>query len=108
MRYGSLSVRSSASATSLLTFVDCEIGTARSQPLSNAYPLWSSLIAISFMNEHAGPPVVGGMVLVVKGVALITWQPDGKKGMSIAGGRFFIFLARGFSPALLFRSAVMV
>jgi uncharacterized membrane protein len=45
------------SATSLLTFVGLQkIGTARSQPLRNTYPLWSSLIAISFMHERAGPP----------------------------------------------------
>jgi uncharacterized membrane protein len=65
------------SATSLLTFVGLKkIGTARSQPLRNTYPLWSSLIAISFMHERAGPPVLGGTILVVLGVALITWQQD--------------------------------
>jgi drug/metabolite transporter (DMT)-like permease len=62
-----------------LTFVGLQrIGTARSQPLRNTCPLWSSLIAISFMNEQAGPPVLGGTILVVLGVALITWQPDTK------------------------------
>src|ERR671912_248834 len=59
------------SATSLLTFVGLQkIGTARSQPLRNTYPLWSSLIAISFMHEQAGASVLG--------VALIPWQPDAK------------------------------
>jgi drug/metabolite transporter (DMT)-like permease len=67
------------SATSLLTFVGLQkIGTARSQPLRNTYPLWSSLIAITFMHEQAGAPVLGGTILVVLGVALITWQPDAK------------------------------
>ncbi len=67
------------SATSLLTFVGLQkIGTARRQPLRNTYPLWSSLIAISFMNEQAGPSVLGGTILIVLGVALITWQPDAK------------------------------
>ncbi|HEX7227959.1 MAG TPA: DMT family transporter, partial [Candidatus Binatia bacterium] len=67
------------SATSLLTFVGLQrIGTARSQPLRNTYPLWSSLIAITFMHEQAGPPVLAGTILVVLGVALITWQPDTK------------------------------
>jgi uncharacterized membrane protein len=65
------------SATSLLTFVGLQkIGTARSQPLRNTYPLWSSSIAISLMHEQAGPPVLGGTILVVLGVPLITWQPD--------------------------------
>lgn len=67
------------SATSLLTFVGLQkIGTARSQPLRNTYPLWSSLIAITFMHEQAGLSVLGGTILVVLGVALITWQPDTK------------------------------
>lgn len=67
------------SATSLLTFVGLQkIGTARSQPLRNTYPLWSSLIAITVMHEQAGTPVLGGTILVVLGVVLITWQPNTK------------------------------
>ena len=39
------------------------------------------------MNEQAGPPVLGGTILVVLGVALITWQPD-TKAMDYLVARF--------------------
>jgi uncharacterized membrane protein len=65
------------SVTSLLTFVGLQkIGTARSQPLRNTYPLWSALIAISFLNERAGVIIISGTVLVVAGVVFISWRPD--------------------------------
>jgi uncharacterized membrane protein len=64
------------SATSLLTFVGLhKIGTARSQPLRNTYPLWSALIAITVMHEEAGVMIVAGTLLVVAGVVLISWKP---------------------------------
>jgi uncharacterized membrane protein len=65
------------SATSLLTFVGLhKIGTSRSQPLRNTYPLWSAFIAITVMREPAGAMILGGTLLVVAGVVLISWQPD--------------------------------
>jgi uncharacterized membrane protein len=67
------------SATSLLTFIGLQkIGTARSQPLRNTYPLWSAFIAITLMHEQAGLAVLTGTLLVVAGVVLITWQPEAK------------------------------
>jgi drug/metabolite transporter, DME family len=67
------------SATSLLTFIGLQkIGTARSQPLRNTYPLWSAFIAITWMHEQAGLAVLAGTILVVLGVVLITWQPETK------------------------------
>jgi uncharacterized membrane protein len=65
------------SATSLLTFVGLhKIGTSRSQPLRNTYPLWSAGLAITLMHEHAGWIILGGTCLVVAGVVLISWKPD--------------------------------
>jgi len=65
------------SAISLLTFIGLQkIGTSRSQPLRNSYPLWSAAIAIAFMDEHAGLAVLGGTLLVVAGVILISWKPE--------------------------------
>jgi len=65
------------SAISLLTFIGLQkVGTSRSQPLRNSYPLWSAAIAITFMNERAGLAVLGGTLLVVAGVVLISWKPD--------------------------------
>lgn len=65
------------SAISLLTFIGLQkIGTSRSQPLRNSYPLWSAAIAIAFMDERAGIAVLGGTLLVVVGVVLISWKPE--------------------------------
>jgi uncharacterized membrane protein len=65
------------SAISLLTFIGLQkVGTSRSQPLRNSYPLWSAAIAITFMDEQAGLAVLGGTLLIVAGVVLISWKPD--------------------------------
>jgi uncharacterized membrane protein len=65
------------SVTSLLTFVGLHrIGTSRSQPLRNTYPLWSALIAIVVMQEKASALIVAGTLLIVAGVILISWKPD--------------------------------
>ncbi|MPZ76342.1 MAG: EamA family transporter [Deltaproteobacteria bacterium] len=67
------------SVISLLTFTGLQkIGTARSQPLRNTYPLWSAFIAITLLQEQAGTAVLAGTMLVVVGVVLITWQPETK------------------------------
>jgi uncharacterized membrane protein len=65
------------SITSLLTFLGLQkIGTSRSQPLRNTYPLWSAFIAISVLREPAGALIVTGTLLVVVGVVLISWKPS--------------------------------
>lgn len=64
-------------AISLLTFMGLQkIGTSRSQPLRNSYPLWSAGIAIGLMGEQAGIAVLLGTLLVVSGVVLISWKPE--------------------------------
>lgn len=65
------------SATSLLTFVGLQkIGTSRSQPLRNSYPLWSAGLALAVMHEQASLAVLAGTLLVVIGVVLISWKPE--------------------------------
>ena len=62
---------------SLLTFMGLQkIGTSRSQPLRNSYPLWSTVIAIALMGERAGAAVLLGTLLVVAGVVMISWKPE--------------------------------
>src|SRR6185295_4748462 len=59
---------------SLLTFIGLQtIGTSRSQPLRNSYPLWSAVIAFALMGERAGAAVLLGTLLVVAGVVMISW-----------------------------------
>ncbi|HXG53064.1 MAG TPA: EamA family transporter [candidate division Zixibacteria bacterium] len=65
------------SATSLLTFIGLhKVGTARSQPLRNTYPLWSAAIAVLVMGERAGGMILAGTALIVVGVVLISWKPQ--------------------------------
>ena len=65
------------SAVSLLTFLGLQkIGTSRSQPLRNSYPLWSTMIAILVLHEQASIAVLVGTLLVVAGVVLISWKPE--------------------------------
>jgi DME family drug/metabolite transporter len=62
---------------SLLTFMGLQkIGTSRSQPLRNSYPLWSTVIAIALMGERASAAVLLGTLLVVAGVVIISWKPE--------------------------------
>jgi DME family drug/metabolite transporter len=62
---------------SLLTFMGLQkIGTSRSQPLRNSYPLWSTVIAIALMGERASAAVLLGTLLVVAGVVKISWKPE--------------------------------
>ncbi|HLN85571.1 MAG TPA: DMT family transporter [Candidatus Limnocylindrales bacterium] len=64
-------------AISLLTFIGLQkIGTSRSQPLRNSYPLWSALIAVALMGEHASIAVLAGTLAVVIGVIFISWKPE--------------------------------
>ena len=64
-------------ATSLFTFTGiARMGAARAEPLRNSYPLWSAIIAMSFLGEVAGVAVLAGTLLVVLGVALISWRPE--------------------------------
>jgi uncharacterized membrane protein len=67
------------SATSLLTFVGLQRSALRrASRCAILIRCGSALIVISFMNEQAGPAVLGGTTLVVLGMALISWQPDRK------------------------------
>jgi uncharacterized membrane protein len=90
------------SATSLLTFIGLQkIGTSRSQPLRNSYPLWSAAIAIAFMDERSGVAVLGGTLLVVAGVVLISWKPEAAPG-SYRWWHVLYSLAAGFLAGVAF------
>jgi drug/metabolite transporter, DME family len=90
------------SARSLLSFFGLQkIGTSQSQPRRNTYPLWSALFVISFMNEQAGPAVLGGTMLVVLEVALISWQPD-RKAIDCCGWHVLYSLGAGILAGVAF------
>jgi DME family drug/metabolite transporter len=90
------------SSISLLTFVGLgKIGTARSQPLRNSYPLWSSGIAIAFLGEEASLGVLAGTLLVVVGVVLISWKPEAA-APSYRWWHVVYSLAAGFLAGLAF------
>ncbi|MBI4523279.1 MAG: DMT family transporter [Deltaproteobacteria bacterium] len=53
-----------------------KIGASRSSALQSTSPLVSAGIAILVLQEHAGPAVLLGTVLVVCGIVLISWKPE--------------------------------
>ncbi|MFQ5852357.1 MAG: EamA family transporter [Candidatus Binatia bacterium] len=65
-------------ATSLLGFIGiAKIGASRSQPMRSSYPLWSAFIAITILHEEVSIAVLAGTLLVVSGIVLISWRPEG-------------------------------
>jgi uncharacterized membrane protein len=90
------------SAISLLTFIGLQkIGTSRSQPLRNSYPIWSAMIAIVIMHEQASIAVLGGTLLVVAGVVMISWKPD-SAAPSYRAWHVLYSLGAGFLAGLAF------
>lgn len=52
------------------------IGASRGTTLRGAHPLFSTLLAIVFLGEQATLPILAGTVLIVAGIALISWQNE--------------------------------
>jgi len=90
------------SVISLLTFLGLQkVGTARSQPLRNSYPLWSALIAIVILGEDAAPAVVAGTLLVVAGIIALSWKPE-TAPQNYRAWHVLYSLAAGFLAGLAF------
>lgn len=53
-----------------------KIGASRSSALQGISPLIAAVIAIIFLQEEAGLLVMGGTVLVVTGIILVSWRPE--------------------------------
>ena len=49
-------------------------------------PLLASLGAVTLMGEHATPLSVGGVLLIVAGVVILTWRPDAAAQAKLAPG----------------------
>lgn len=55
------------------------VGASRGATLRGVHPLFSTTLAIIFLNEPIHAPIVVGTVLIVAGVALISWQPEAER-----------------------------
>ena len=55
------------------------VGAARGVTLRSAHPLFSTMLAILLLGEQASVPVILGTLLIVTGIALISWQPEPQK-----------------------------
>lgn len=63
-----------------LTYVGIErIGVARSVPISNASPMFASILAVFILGEHWKPQNFLGTVLVIAGIAILSASRDGGK-----------------------------
>ena len=52
------------------------IGAARGTALRSTHPLFSALLALTFLGETAGLALLAGIVLVVAGIVLISWREE--------------------------------
>ena len=53
-----------------------KIGAARGTALRSTHPLFSALLAVTFLGETATGPLLTGIVLVVAGIVLISWREE--------------------------------
>ncbi len=53
-----------------------KIGAARGTALRSTHPLFSALLALTFLGETATVPVLTGILLVVTGITLISWRQE--------------------------------
>ncbi len=52
------------------------IGAARGTALRSTHPLFSALLALTFLGETATAPLLTGILLVVAGIVLISWREE--------------------------------
>ncbi len=53
-----------------------KIGAARGTALRSTHPLFSALLALTFLGETATAPLLTGIMLVVAGIVLISWREE--------------------------------
>ena len=53
-----------------------KIGAARGTALRSTHPLFSAVLALTFLGETATVPVLTGILLVVTGITLISWRQE--------------------------------
>lgn len=54
-----------------------KVGASRSGPIRSTHPMFGVFIAITLLHEQATVPILLGVVAVVCGIVLITWQRSG-------------------------------
>jgi drug/metabolite transporter (DMT)-like permease len=54
------------------------LGAAKSTPLVNTSPLFTTVLALIFLQEHLTLKILGGILSVVAGVAVLTGQNRGR------------------------------
>ncbi|HXV83885.1 MAG TPA: DMT family transporter [Candidatus Binatia bacterium] len=52
------------------------VGASRGTTLRSSHPLFSTILAVVFLDEQVSLPIVVGTILIVAGVTLISWQPE--------------------------------
>ncbi|HZD40703.1 MAG TPA: DMT family transporter [Terriglobales bacterium] len=55
------------------------VGASRGTTLRSSHPLFSTTLAIVFLNEQVNLPIVVGTILIVAGITLISWQPEAQR-----------------------------
>ena len=55
------------------------VGASRGTTLRSSHPLFSTTLAVVFLNEQVSLPIVVGTILIVAGVTLISCQPEAQR-----------------------------
>lgn len=76
------------------------IGASRSEPLKASQPLHATLIAVVVLGERVTPGHVVGILLIVAGIAAISWETA--RGDGVAEGTSGLALLLPLSAAFLF------
>ena len=63
------------------------IGASRTEPIKASVPLYAALIAVLILGETLTPVGLAGIVLIVAGVAVISWESTSNPGASAATAR---------------------
>ena len=55
------------------------VGASRGTTLRSSHPLFSTTLAIVLLGEPMSLPIITGTILIVSGIALISWQPESQR-----------------------------
>ena len=75
--------------TRLLTYKGIDtLGVAVTDPIRATTPLFSAMLAIIFLDEKITSPIVGGTLMIIAGITLLSWRSG---AMKLAGSAVFLW-----------------
>lgn len=78
-----------------------QIGASRAEPIKASMPLYATVLAVIFLGEQVTIPQFGGILLIILGIVLVTWEGSASDRDS-ADGIPWAGLALPFAAAFFF------